>query len=42
MEKDWPANRVFISGPSKTGDIEQTMTIGVHGPEKFMVVLYDE
>jgi L-lactate dehydrogenase complex protein LldG len=39
---DWPANRVFISGPSKTADIEQTMTVGVHGPTRFIVILYGE
>jgi L-lactate utilization protein LutC len=37
-----PANMVFISGPSKTGDIEQTMSIGVHGPKRFIVILYQE
>jgi L-lactate utilization protein LutC len=36
-----PANVVLISGPSKTADIEQTMAIGVHGPKRFIVVLYD-
>ncbi len=35
-----PANLVFVSGPSKTADIEQTMAIGVHGPKRFIVVLY--
>lgn len=36
-----PANVVLISGPSKTADIEQTMAVGVHGPKRFIVVLYD-
>lgn len=35
-----PANLTFISGPSKTADIEQTMAIGVHGPKRFIVILY--
>ncbi len=37
-----PANLVFVSGPSKTGDIEQTMAVGVHGPGRFIVVLYKD
>ena len=37
-----PANQTIISGPSKTADIEQTMAIGVHGPKRFVVILYEE
>ncbi len=37
---EMPANLVFVSGPSKTADIEQTMAIGVHGPKRFIVVLH--
>lgn len=37
-----PANQVIVSGPSKTGDIEQTMAIGVHGPKRFIVILYQD
>jgi len=37
-----PAAMTIISGPSKTADIEQTMAIGVHGPKRFIVILYDE
>jgi len=36
-----PAAVTLISGPSKTADIEQTMAIGVHGPKRFIAVLYD-
>ena len=34
-----PANTTLISGPSKTADIEQTLSIGVHGPKRFIIVL---
>lgn len=37
-----PANLVLVSGPSKTADIEQTMAVGVHGPKRFIVILYDD
>jgi len=36
-----PASMTLISGPSKTADIEQTMAVGVHGPKRFIVVLYE-
>ncbi len=36
---DPPRNISFITGPSRTGDIEQTLTIGVHGPKKLIAVI---
>ncbi len=32
----------FITGPSRTADIERVLTIGVHGPERLIVVVVDE
>jgi L-lactate dehydrogenase complex protein LldG len=29
----------FISGPSRTADIEQTITLGAHGPYRVLIVL---
>ena len=31
----------FITGPSRTADIERVLTIGVHGPGRLIIVLVD-
>ena len=33
---------VIITGPSRTADIEMTLTIGVHGPGELQVFLIDD
>ena len=32
----------FITGPSRTADIERVLTIGVHGPARLIIVVVDE
>ncbi|GFK92871.1 Lactate utilization protein C [Fundidesulfovibrio magnetotacticus] len=34
-----PPNALLISGPSKTADIELTLTFGVHGPKELAVLV---
>ncbi len=34
-----PRTATFISGPSRTGDIEQTIVLGAHGPYRVHVIL---
>jgi L-lactate dehydrogenase complex protein LldG len=35
------SNLVLISGPSRTADIEMTLTVGVHGPRQLIVFLIE-
>lgn len=51
MEQAWARQRAhagalpravnFISGPSRTADVEQTVTLGAHGPRNVLIVLVD-
>ena len=37
-----PTNLIFVSGPSKTADIQQTLAYGAHGPKELIVILVEE
>jgi L-lactate dehydrogenase complex protein LldG len=51
MEEAWGRQRAhssglpravnFISGPSRTADVEQTVTLGAHGPRSVLIVLVE-
>lgn len=36
---DWPSMVSFITGPSRTGDIERILVLGAHGPKQLTVFL---
>jgi L-lactate dehydrogenase complex protein LldG len=38
----FPANLTMVTGPSRTADIELSLTIGVHGPGQVDVILVEE
>jgi L-lactate dehydrogenase complex protein LldG len=37
-----PGYVAFISGASRTADIERVLTIGVHGPQELHVLILEE
>lgn len=52
MEQAWDRLRVergvlpravnFVSGPSRTADIEQTVTLGAHGPYRVLIIVIND
>ncbi len=36
---NWPSLLSFITGPSRTGDIERILVLGAHGPKKLTIFL---
>ena len=39
--ESWPRTVNLITGPSRTGDIEQQIQLGAHGPRRLHVLLVD-
>ena len=41
-EQTMPRNVMFVTGPSRSADIEQTLELGAHGPRRLYVILVDD
>lgn len=42
LRKAMPRALGWITGPSRTADIEQTLYLGAHGPRRLLIVIVDE
>jgi L-lactate dehydrogenase complex protein LldG len=42
MPNDMPRVVNWITGPSRTGDIEQKIQLGIHGPRRLHIIIVDE
>ena len=41
-DKSFPRTVNWITGPSRTGDIEQTIQLGIHGPKRLHIILVED
>ena len=41
-DDDLPSNLVWVSGPSRSADLELVLTVGVHGPGSVDVIIVDD
>lgn len=42
FSEQWPSMISFISGPSRTGDIERILVLGAHGPKHLTILLISD
>ena len=42
LKKEMPSYTAFITGASRTADIERVLAIGVHGPQELHILLLEE
>jgi L-lactate dehydrogenase complex protein LldG len=41
-DTELPSNLVWVSGPSRSADLELVLTVGVHGPGSVDVIVVEE